>query len=251
MEIHSHSHTPRKKVLHYFWEFLMLFLAVVCGFLAENQREHVVEHQREKVFMRTLIEDLKIDTANMGSLKRTLDGVRARKDSIVRYLRPPIDDNSLLQYYRESGLILNMRSYTYNDRTVDQLRNSGNYRLIRHTNITDSLIAYDIRMRGTFSSNYNSLYQSRIKLIDLQTYIIEPVLLFDYGDKNRILNVDSLKNNDRWPLKLFTKDQNTLFHYYNSCITHIGFAMDMNSWIIRMTDKAINLIKLIQKEYHF
>ena len=37
MEVHSHSHTPRKKCLpagkagtHYFWEFLMLFLAVFC-----------------------------------------------------------------------------------------------------------------------------------------------------------------------------------------------------------------------------
>ena len=36
MEVHSHTHSPRKKWTHYFWEFLMLFLAVFCGFLAEN-----------------------------------------------------------------------------------------------------------------------------------------------------------------------------------------------------------------------
>ena len=46
MEVHAHTHTPRKKWTHYFWEFLMLFLAVFCGFLAENQREDMVEHQR-------------------------------------------------------------------------------------------------------------------------------------------------------------------------------------------------------------
>ena len=28
MEVHAHSHTPRKKWTHYFCEFLMLFLAV-------------------------------------------------------------------------------------------------------------------------------------------------------------------------------------------------------------------------------
>ena len=50
MEVHAHTHTPRKKWTHYFWEFLMLFLAVFCGFLAENQREHMVEHQRAKVY---------------------------------------------------------------------------------------------------------------------------------------------------------------------------------------------------------
>ncbi len=43
MEVHAHSHTPRKKRTHYFWEFLVLFLAVFCGFLTENQREHYIE----------------------------------------------------------------------------------------------------------------------------------------------------------------------------------------------------------------
>ncbi|MBK9661472.1 MAG: hypothetical protein IPO68_16495 [Chitinophagaceae bacterium] len=43
MEVHHHAHTARKKWTHYFWEFLMLFLAVFCGFLAENQREHYVK----------------------------------------------------------------------------------------------------------------------------------------------------------------------------------------------------------------
>ena len=55
MEVHAHTHTERKKWTHYLWEFLMLFLAVFCGFLAENQREHYIEHQREKQYMRSLL----------------------------------------------------------------------------------------------------------------------------------------------------------------------------------------------------
>ena len=39
MEIHAPTHTPRKKWTHYFREFLMLFPAVFCGFLAEYQLE--------------------------------------------------------------------------------------------------------------------------------------------------------------------------------------------------------------------
>jgi len=42
MEVHQHAHTPRKKWTHYFWEFLMLFLAVFCGFLAEYKLEHTI-----------------------------------------------------------------------------------------------------------------------------------------------------------------------------------------------------------------
>src|SRR4030095_6578489 len=75
MEVHTHTHTSdppdsyrdhrgRKKWTHYLWEVLMLFLAVFCGFLAENQREHFVEHRREKKLMESLYEDLKKDTAD-------------------------------------------------------------------------------------------------------------------------------------------------------------------------------------------
>ena len=53
MEVHHHSHTASppagragKKWTHYFWEFLMLFLAVFCGFLAEYQLEHKIESDR-------------------------------------------------------------------------------------------------------------------------------------------------------------------------------------------------------------
>src|ERR1043165_5819131 len=103
MDVHAHSHTERKKFSHYLWEFLMLFLAVFCGFLAENQREHMVEQGREKKYMVTLLEDLEIDTADMGGLKRPLDGMLARKDSIEKYLRPPIDMKMVPAYYKESA----------------------------------------------------------------------------------------------------------------------------------------------------
>ena len=71
MEVHAHTHPAsggtRKKWTHYFWEFLMLFLAVFCGFLAENQREHMIEHQREKQYMESLLSDLAADTTVLGN----------------------------------------------------------------------------------------------------------------------------------------------------------------------------------------
>ena len=39
----------------------MLFLAVFCGFLAEYQLEHTIEHQKEKQYIQLLIADLKTD----------------------------------------------------------------------------------------------------------------------------------------------------------------------------------------------
>src|SRR5678809_1746779 len=65
MEVHHHAHTERKKWTHYFWEFFMLFLAVFCGFLAENEREHLVEHKQEKQYMKLMLEDIKTDNTEL------------------------------------------------------------------------------------------------------------------------------------------------------------------------------------------
>ncbi len=56
MEVHAHSHTSRQKWTHYFWEFLMLFLAVTLGFYAENLREGILHKKEVKTNMRSLQE---------------------------------------------------------------------------------------------------------------------------------------------------------------------------------------------------
>src|ERR1051325_8132115 len=71
MEVHAHTHTERKRLKHYLFEFFMLFLAVFCGFLAENQREHFAEKKREKQFMVSLVKDLELDTSQLDRIKRT------------------------------------------------------------------------------------------------------------------------------------------------------------------------------------
>ena len=65
METHAHHlhNAPGKNFWHYFFEFLMLFLAVTLGFFVENEREHLIEHKREKILIKEMLEDLRKDTA--------------------------------------------------------------------------------------------------------------------------------------------------------------------------------------------
>src|SRR5688500_7895867 len=79
MEVHHHTHTPRKKWTHYFWEFLMLFLAVTLGFFVENQREHYIERHRAVVLAHSLVEDLKKDTT---LLRRTIASCSQKIDDL-------------------------------------------------------------------------------------------------------------------------------------------------------------------------
>ena len=65
MEVHHHPdvHHKRKKFKEYFLEFLMIFLAVTIGFFAESLRERLVNNEKEKNYMESMIKDLKKDTA--------------------------------------------------------------------------------------------------------------------------------------------------------------------------------------------
>ncbi len=143
MEVHAHTHTARKKWTHYFWEFLMLFLAVFCGFLAENIREHKVEKNREKQYMESLIADLKVDNQTLDKHISDIAKQLSMMDSMIVILNDPamvVKNGGLLYYLGRVSQRFNELSI--NNRTFEQLKNSGNFRLIRNLHTSDKIMAY-------------------------------------------------------------------------------------------------------------
>ena len=147
MEVHHHSHTERKKWTHYFWEFLMLFLAVTLGFFVENQREHYVEHQRELQYMRSMVEDLKLDTTELtGHIRMRMERDEMFDSLVYLLTQTNIRENGNSIYY--IGRIVSPPiSFFPNDRTIQQLKSAGGLRLIRDMDISNSIMAYDRKMR--------------------------------------------------------------------------------------------------------
>lgn len=70
MEVHHHGHSERKKFKHYLFEFFMLFLAVLCGFLAEYYPEYRIERHREYEYIGSMVADLREDAAHISSIYR-------------------------------------------------------------------------------------------------------------------------------------------------------------------------------------
>src|SRR5690242_1184960 len=54
---HKKEHEGAKHFVHYLFDFLILFLAVVAGFFVDNLREHYVEVQKENQFIHSMIAD--------------------------------------------------------------------------------------------------------------------------------------------------------------------------------------------------
>ena len=147
MEVHHHARpeTPghRKKWTHYIWEFLMLFLAVFCGFLAENFREHTVEHRREKDYMISMLNDLKADRRHLESIDSISALVTENIDSLIPLLKSDALDENATAIYKHQVMVNIFDKLIYSDRTIQQLKNSGNFRLIRKKNVSDAIMSYD------------------------------------------------------------------------------------------------------------
>ena len=234
MEVHAHTHIPRRKWTHYFWEFLMLFLAVFCGFLAENQREHYVEHQREKQYIRSMIEDVRSDTAVFNGGIPSSKKIMARNDSLLIELTKPgvvADSRRAFYLWSESDYYL---PFLYNDRTIQQLKNSGGLRLVRNKNVSDSIIEYDRQLRHLFGS------QDRL----------DRLLLNNVHYTYRLFSTMSLTTSKDSVVPLLITDKKFIEEVYGYRLELKDKMRDYIRNMQRVLDRGRRLIVYIKKEYH-
>ena len=200
MEVHAHTHTPRKKWTHYLWEFLMLFLAVFCGFLAEYKLEHVIEHQREKQFIKSLIADLKSDQQILSQhILHVKTGI-AMMDSVITILNTPsliANNTGSLYYLARLGPRLNPLST--NNRTFEQLKNSGNFRLIRDISASNKIMTYYEKfplirlLESVNETEFNEYKKVAAKIFDPAVFI---KMEGEKGEIKRTMENPSLRTTD-------------------------------------------------------
>ena len=250
MEVHRHpiaigSHTKRKKWLHYVWEFFMLFLAVFCGFLAEWKLESTIEHHREKQFIHSLVEDLKRDTARLTLYIQFNKSILKYCDS-AQHLIANSDifknSNSFYDYSRELARF--MRYYP-TDRTMQQLKNAGNMRLIRNWNVSNAITDYD----NTTKLLTELDQQLNEQIIKYREYLIEFLDLTAYDKHNPVGsfmdNTEGTKGNPGY----ITKDAKTAKMIYNQIFTLKMFFGGVEKSAEAMVADGERLLDLLQKEY--
>ncbi|TAL50689.1 MAG: hypothetical protein EPN92_01405 [Chitinophagaceae bacterium] len=243
MEVHSHTHTPRKKWHHYFWEFFMLFLAVTLGFFVENQREHLVEHKRAKQFIVSFASDLKKDILQLDSLLQKREIRKIQIDSLNFILRSADPDLYGSQLYYYSRYLPRPFIFISNDATIQQLKNSGNLRLISNLAVKDTILTYDrqIQFMQTIGIREDLLIQRIFNLLD---QLFDPAVY----DKMNVYDIEF-----NWPTgnpKLMTKDKKIIqvflseIHYLKTVnIGQIG-------WFKKQKRRAETTLAFIQKTYN-
>jgi hypothetical protein len=240
MEVHAHSHTERKKWTHYLWEFLMLFLAVFCGFLAEYQLEHTIEKQKGADYIKSMIEDLQNDTAKLNKVTGSLSKINNSIDTIILYYNDiGASTNPLL--LRNLRAINGFPTFFYSDRTIQQLKNSGGMRLIKDKKAADGIMDYDAVIR-----NYenNAIYVQRYweGLTALRLNIIDRQSLDNLISNSADSKVEPgyLITNDPIALKKLKNLIYELQFYHRNTIRD-------NTGLI---EKATELMEVLRTQYH-
>ncbi len=179
MEVHHHAHAGhgKKSWKSYFWEFLMLFLAVFCGFLAEYQLEHKIEKDRELQFIKSLTTDLQDDEKNLAAMIELEQQGIAGLDTLIDLLDGPElarQNGDQLYFVARTG----PRSIPFanNSRTFDQLKNSGGFRLIRNTAVSNDIMGYynQFSWIRLLEDNYNHEFDN---FKNIASKILDPAVL--------------------------------------------------------------------------
>ena len=242
MEVHHHSHTARKKWTHYFWEFLMLFLAVFCGFLAEYQLEHKIERDREKQYIQSLMNDLKTDVVNIEVVQKQNLVVRQIGDSLFTLLSLPDYSNSTNSIYYLGRSFSSRIYFNMTDGTLRQLTYSGGLRLIKQKDVVDSLQAYQY----LYSEAVKFQELKEIQLINYRDMMCK---IFDVRVLETMVNGEIITRPVGNPA-LFSQNKELI----NELLMKAHFVKRNTAQIMTMLEgmkqKALNLQSTINKKYH-
>jgi hypothetical protein len=198
MEVHHHSHHP-KKWKEYVTEFLMLFLAVSMGFIAENLREKHIEDERSVELMHAFISDVKEN-------QKQLDSLILNNTRLSYYYDSMVFDNGFGK--REIDIIklsenIDLKMYRFiNKKTIfEQMKSSGALRYIQDKEILKSMLRYEEnadyaerRSMDNETDQYNNRFRTTIDEI-------LPLSFFKYisdEDFNSITKMDSIVNPGRY-----------------------------------------------------
>ncbi|HVS94006.1 MAG TPA: hypothetical protein VHB54_14075 [Mucilaginibacter sp.] len=90
MEVHHHPEVEKKGFKEYLLEGLMIFIAVMMGFIAESVRENISDREHVKQLVLQLVQDLKTDTISLDLLNKSEQLQMAKNDTLIQVLKEPI-----------------------------------------------------------------------------------------------------------------------------------------------------------------
>lgn len=246
MEVHHHPdlHHQPKKWREYFLEFLMIFLAVTLGFIAENIRENISNHDRELNYMKGIVQDLKEDTTEMNNIFLKQHFLLSQIDSALSIPVERLNNiNTQDTFYHHYIYFFSLLSqFNPHDNTLTQLRNAGGFSVIRHEDVLDSIGELDLYYLNLLKSDndyYNTYY---LRVTDAGAKVIKcPPFILNINDNVKMLHNTEVLSVYNLPLL------QQLYSYINMEKGQLMQCIDRQTGY---RDKEVRLINYINKKYN-
>jgi len=247
MEVHHHPNVEKKNFKEYFLEFLMIFLAVTMGFFAESIRENLTDNSKEKQYIKSMIADLKNDTA---MLRDVIDNNMKRVSGIdtlsllLNKTSLTVDDEKRI-YILNSHYVSNVAAMIWSDGTIRQLLTSGNLRLMSEQGTSDSIMNYYGPHKDMASGQTDILFEG----VKRAYFAAEDI--FDRSFTKLQMNKDRSFSRKPLPdtMRLLTKEKTALKKYSQMSLTTQGLINNYLSMLFDMHKRAKNLLLFLQAKY--
>jgi hypothetical protein len=195
MEVHHHpelDHKP-KPWKEYFIEGFMIFIAVMMGFIAENIREDITNHDHVQQLTSQLVRDIKEDTAQLNYMARKETTILAYNDSLVSMAQQPLAkvNTRALQY-----LAINSHSmwqFHPSEGAIPAIKNELHLKQFSDSHLISYFVKYEKHIELLHTAQEINLEYQKIYLDPFLTQHFTPANL-DAGFKNLPLPDAQLRN---------------------------------------------------------
>jgi len=184
MEVHHHPEVEKKGFKEYLLEGLMIFLAVLMGFIAENIRESITEHRRAAEFAQSYYESIKKDTALLHAAIRFSKHKIAACDSSVAILHLPVSQQKDTVLYREVVVGTNVFPFHSSSGSYEQIKSSGSLRFFKQK-LASLMNEYDLQAKEVINREDIDLRFITDKYIPLTIHMLNIEAAYDlrFNDK--------------------------------------------------------------------
>jgi hypothetical protein len=231
----------------------MLFLAVFCGFLAENQREHIVERHRAEDYARALVRDLRSDTANINKWTVYYSLFISAMDSMINMginkQINPRTSGKFAWYCRNSLWHVPL---PWQRTTLDQIKSSGNIRYFKNYKLQEMIANYNTEIER-FIQTFILENPTSDKARDLTNKILDTKTYYEYSKTSLIAAssypqsyVDSLTNR----IVSFANKDELIDELVNMVVYRRRSYLPILENIPQIKIMATGLINELEKTYH-
>lgn len=260
MEVHHHPHVEKKNFKEYLLEGLMIFLAVSMGFIAENIREHLTDKAKEIEYIENIKKDLVRDTTDLNVWIDALNKKSESLNSLITLLQQqgPTDNGKDLYYF--ARIATRSGSFEANLNSFNEMKSSGNTRLIKNKQVLNNMLEYE---KNAFKYEHLGLLESKENEMSYPLFgLLFDATVFDKMLVRSNMVRDEMSEKDfaygsRFYIKrpegnpqLRSKNPDQINQLIYFIHQHKSTFFGQSTILLNQKKMAINLIELINKEYH-